>query len=116
MSGPRVGNVIVPVADPARMAAHYESLLGEPKFRDGDRFIAFDGGGVTLGLARADEAPAAVAPGALVSLEVDDIYQWAREAEARGLPVGIIWTQAHELVTTIEDPEGNRLVVYSKRS
>lgn len=115
MSDARVGSVIFSVAEPAELRSHYQALLGsEPRFSDGDRFVAFDVGGSMVALARADEAPAATAPGALLSLEVDDIYVWAAAARERGVPVGLIWTQAHELVATVEDPAGNHLAVYSR--
>jgi predicted enzyme related to lactoylglutathione lyase len=54
--------LLCPVDDLEAAVAFYRDALGLPlKFRDGDRYCAFDAGGYTLGLAARDERVAEVA-------------------------------------------------------
>jgi catechol 2,3-dioxygenase-like lactoylglutathione lyase family enzyme len=110
----RVGNVFYAVSDLDAAARFYEDVLGLPvKFRDGDRWIAFDAGGTTLALAGPPEE-AVAAPGAMVSLEVADLDQWLTAAHARGLDAGPVTTGPHERSVLVRDPAGNVLTVYAK--
>jgi predicted enzyme related to lactoylglutathione lyase len=106
--------VIHPVEDMESAARFYESALGLAlKFRDGDRFCAFDVGGVTLALAagaeRLTRSPA-------VSLKVADLDASLAELQAagakvlRGPEVG-----PHERRAVLEDPAGNALILYSPK-
>ncbi len=109
----KLGMVIHPVDDLERAIRFYREVLELPqKFRDGDRFCAFDAGGVTLALAAAGErlcdAPA-------VSLEVADLDAALRRLEAggarllRGPESG-----PHERRALLADPAGNAFVVYAR--
>jgi catechol 2,3-dioxygenase-like lactoylglutathione lyase family enzyme len=107
----RIGNAFYEVHDMDRAVAFYQDVLGlRLKFRDGDRWAAFDVGGTTVALAAAG-AEAAV--GATLSLRVDDVDAWAREAAGRGLAAGAPEDGPHERTVTVVDPEGHRLIVYS---
>jgi catechol 2,3-dioxygenase-like lactoylglutathione lyase family enzyme len=115
MSVKRVGNVFFAVDDLDAAASFYADVLGLPvKFRDGDRWMAFDAGGTTLALAGPPE-DAVAAPGAMVSLEVGDLDEWIAAAHARGLDAGPVQTGPHERSVLVRDPAGNVLTVYAKR-
>jgi catechol 2,3-dioxygenase-like lactoylglutathione lyase family enzyme len=114
MSVKRLGNVFFAVEDLDAAAAFYADVLKLPvKFRDGDRWMAFDAGGTTLALAGPPEDPLA-APGAMVSLEVADLDEWLAAAQARGLDPGPVQTGPHERSVLVRDPAGNVLTVYAK--
>jgi catechol 2,3-dioxygenase-like lactoylglutathione lyase family enzyme len=111
----RIGNVFYIVEDMDAAVAFYADTLGLPlKFRDGDRWAAFDVGGVTFALAAPEEAGgAAPGSGAVVSFRVADAEAWAREASACGVEPGPVETGPHERRVRLTDLDGNRLVVYS---
>lgn len=109
----RIGNAFYEVRDMDRAVAFYEDLLGlRLKFRDGDRWAAFDVGGTTVALSPADGA-APPATGATLSFKVDDVDAWARAAAERGLELPPVETGPHERTVTVTDPEGHRIIVYS---
>ncbi|MEW9547753.1 VOC family protein [Nonomuraea sp. NPDC050783] len=104
----KLGNVLIPVADLDEAIAFY----GLPvKFRDGDRFAALDGGGVTVALAGpAEHVTAGVAP----SYKVDDVRESVRELVARGAAVVREPEDGpHERRAVLRDPSGNVFVLYS---
>jgi catechol 2,3-dioxygenase-like lactoylglutathione lyase family enzyme len=114
MSVERLGNVFFAVEDLEAAATFYADVLGLPvKFRDGDRWMAFDAGGTTLALAGPPEDPLA-APRAMVSLEVADLDEWPVVAQARGLEASPMQTGPHERSVLVRDPAGNVLTVYAK--
>ncbi|MEQ4718122.1 VOC family protein [Nonomuraea sp. B19D2] len=103
----KLGNVLIPVADLDEAIAFY----GLPvKFRDGDRFAALDGGGVTVALAGpAEHVTASVAP----SFRVGDLEQAVREMAARGGEVVREPEKGpHEARAVLRDPSGNVFVLY----
>lgn len=109
----RIGNAFFEVADMDRAVAFYGEALGLPlKFRDGDRWAAFDVGGTTVAVAAAEDR-AAPGAGATLSFKVADVDAWAREASERGMEVGPVETGPHERSVTVADPDGHRMIVYS---
>jgi predicted enzyme related to lactoylglutathione lyase len=103
-----VGNVLIPVADLDEAIAFY----GLPvKFRDGDRFAALNGGGVTVALAGpAEHVTASAAP----SFKVDSVRQSVPELVARGAEVVREPEDGpHETRAVLRDPSGNVFVLYS---
>jgi predicted enzyme related to lactoylglutathione lyase len=108
-----VGHVILPVADVDVAARFFEEVLGLPlRFRDGDRYAAFDAGGATLALASAAEQPA---PGRVaVALRVADV-EAARARLAPSCEVGEMVESEHERRVSFTDPDGNTFVVYESR-
>lgn len=104
----KLGNVLIPVADLDQAIAFY----GLPvKFRDGDRYAALDGGGVTVALAGPSEhVTAGVAP----SYKVDDVALAVQEMSERGAVV-VRQPEAgpHEMRAVLRDPSGNVFVLYS---
>ncbi|MFI6326075.1 VOC family protein [Nonomuraea sp. NPDC050556] len=104
----RLGNVLIPVADLDEAIAFY----GLPvKFRDGSRFAALDGGGVTVALAGPSEH---VTDGVAASYKVDDVSLAVEELTERGAVV-VREPEAgpHEMRAVLRDPSGNVFVLYS---
>ncbi|MGN9838215.1 VOC family protein [Nonomuraea sp. H19] len=104
----KLGNVLIPVTDLDEAIAFY----GLPvKFRDGDRFAALDGGGVTVALAGpAEHVTASAAP----SYKVDDVALAVREMTGRGAEVVRGPEEGpHERRAVLRDPSGNVFVLYS---
>jgi catechol 2,3-dioxygenase-like lactoylglutathione lyase family enzyme len=107
----RIGNVFYRVRDMDAAVHFYAEVLGLPlKFRDGDRWAAFDVSGVTLAL----EGSAATSRGggATVSLRIKDLDRLVAELRQRGADVGEITTGPHERRADLRDPSGNTLVLY----
>jgi catechol 2,3-dioxygenase-like lactoylglutathione lyase family enzyme len=108
----KIGNAVFTVSDMDRSVRFYEGLLGRPlKFRDGNRWAAFDVGGTTLALASADEVEGG--PGATLSLKVADVDAWTGAAAGRGIDASSPRTGEHERMVTVVDPDGHRLIVYA---
>ncbi|GIH98795.1 VOC family protein [Planobispora takensis] len=109
----KLGNVLIPVDDLDKAIAFYCDALGlTVKFRDGDRFAALDGGGVTVALATAGEqvAGAVTAP----SYKVGDTARAVRELSEAGAEVVLgPETGPHETRAVLRDPSGNVFVLYS---
>ncbi|WP_181870990.1 VOC family protein [Sphaerisporangium album] len=109
----KVGNVLIPVSDLDKAVAFYSETLGlKVKFRDGDRFAALDGGGVTVALAASAEqvAGAVTAP----SYKVGDVAEAVEDLTAAGAElVSGPETGPHEVRAVLRDPSGNTLVLYS---
>ena len=106
--------VIHPVEDLPAAARFYEQALGlAPLFRDGDRFCAFDAGGVRIALASGSEALTA-APA--VSYRVDDVPEVVARLEAAGAVLRRgPETGPDEVRAVLSDPAGNAFVVYARR-
>jgi len=109
----RLGHVILPVSDMDRAVQFCAEVLGlELRFRDGDRYAAFDAGGATLALAAPAEQSA---PGRVtVALRVDDVTA-ARARLAPATEVGAVQDSAHERRVSFTDPDGNAFVIYESR-
>ena len=105
----RIGNVFYRAADFESAVRFYTDVLGLTlKFRDGDRWAAFDVAGVTLAL----EGGAGSRTGATVSLRVDGLAEVVDQLRSRGASVTDIETGPHEKRAVVTDPSGNELVLY----
>jgi predicted enzyme related to lactoylglutathione lyase len=109
----RLSSIILPVADMDAAIAFWHATVGlDVKFRDGDRYAALDGGGVTVALAAASEAPRAAA----VSFKVDDVALAAGVLRGGGASLESgPQSGPHEVRATLADPDGNVVVIYSSR-
>ncbi|MEV6985960.1 VOC family protein [Sphaerisporangium sp. NPDC051017] len=109
----KVGNVLIPVSDLDKAVAFYSETLGlTVKFRDGDRFAALDGGGVTVALAASAEqvAGAVTSP----SYKVGDVAAAVEDLTTAGAElVSGPETGPHEVRAVLRDPSGNVFVLYS---
>lgn len=93
----------------------YTEVLGfAVKLRDGDRWVAFDVGGMTLAL-EGIQTEAAGPGGATVSLRCSDLDHLITDLRARGANVTDVQTGPHELKASLTDPDGNQLVLYEPR-
>lgn len=109
----KLGNVLIPVDDLDKAVTFYTEVLGlKLKFRDGDRFAAMDGGGVTIALATSAEqvAGAVTAP----SYKVGDVTEAVRDLTAAGAEL-VSGPEAgpHETRAVLRDPSGNIFVLYA---
>jgi predicted enzyme related to lactoylglutathione lyase len=115
MSDPStIGNVLYPAADVGAAIEFYGGVLGLPtKFRDGDRYAALDGGGVTLAIAGTEED--VVGGRVAASFRVADVAAAVAGVQAAG---GTVMRAAergpHEIRAVVADPWGNPVVVYAK--
>lgn len=115
MSGPlgSLGHVVLPVSDMDRAVRFCAEVLGLPmRFRDGDRYAAFDAGGATLALAAPAEQSAQ--GHVTIALRVDDV-ETARARLAPAAEVGEVVESGHERRVSFTDPDGNAFVVYQSR-
>ena len=112
----KIGNVIVAVSDMDAACAFYGDAMGlKEKFRDGDRFAAYDGGGVTLALVAGEEdvTGGITAP----SFKVADVAGAVADLVAAGAKVVMPATEGpHETRAVIHDPSGNTLVLYGPKA
>ena len=111
MSGiQRIGNVFYRAPDLDAAVRFYTDVLGFTlKLRDGERWAAFDVGGMTLAV----EGGAPGGPGgATVSLRVEGIDEQVQTLRARGATVSDVSTGPHERRAELQDPAGNVLVLY----
>jgi len=117
MDGPigRLGNVILPVEDLGRAVDFYQRTLGLAlKFRDGDRWAAFDAGGVTLALAGGAERP----PGNVIALsfKVENVAAALARAVADGAVLAAPAAEGpHEIRGAVKDRAGHLIYFYSPR-
>lgn len=111
----RLGTVLHPTDDLGTLVAFYRDGLGLPlRFRDGDRFAAFDGGGVTFALTSGAEDVTAGSPA--VSFRVTDVAATVDRLRAAGAEVVSPPTEGpHETRAVLRDPAGHAFVVYAPR-
>ena len=104
----RIGNVFYRATDMEAAVRFYTDVLGlSLKFRDGDRWVAFDVGGTTMAL---EGGPPQA--GATVSLRVEGLSDFVDQLKAGGASVGPIQTGPHERRAELIDPAGNTLILY----
>ena len=109
----RIGNIFYRVDDFNAAVDFYGQVLGLPlKFRDGDRWAAFDVAGVTLALEPGGEASSGGPGGATVSLRVNGLDEFIADLRARDAAVGDVKTGPHERLAELRDPSGNLLLLY----
>lgn len=111
-TSPTIGNVLYSVGDLDAAVQFYAALALPVKFRDGDRFAAFDAG-TTFALAAGDEA---LIPGrAAASFRVVDVdATFAALVAAGGEPLTAPQDGPHERRAVLSDPWQNVLVLYSR--
>jgi predicted enzyme related to lactoylglutathione lyase len=114
LSVEKVGMVIHPVASIDDVEGFYRDALGlAPRFRDGDRFCAFDAGGVTIAFAAGEER---LHDAPVVAYRVDDLEAVVASLEAAGAKVlRPIEEGPHERRALLRDPAGNAFVVHVRK-
>jgi predicted enzyme related to lactoylglutathione lyase len=116
MTAKDVAFVMYPVTDMARAVAFYREVLGLRK--DGlerDFWVEFDVGGVTFGLGNFEQVGT---PGTAQSfaLEVDDMPATRAELAGRGVESTEPFETAVCFISTIRDPDGNKIVLHQSKS
>ena len=107
----RIGNVFYRASDMDAAVRFYSEVLGlSMKFRDGDKWAAFDLNGMTFAIEGGSPR------GATVSLRVDGLSEVVDQLRARGAMVSDILSGPHERRATLTDPSGNELVLYEPGS
>lgn len=109
-----VKQILIPVTDIDAALAFYTDAMGFAlKFRDGARYAALDGGGVTVALVGPEEQVAGQTIS--FSLHVEDMDQVLSRARASGASL-LRAPQAgpHELRAVLADPDGNPVIFYKK--
>jgi predicted enzyme related to lactoylglutathione lyase len=111
----RLGNVVLPADEFGKAVDFYQYVLGLPlKFRDGDRWAAFDAGGITLALAGGSEKPPGNAPA--LSFKVEDVAAALARAVAGGaVLVAPAAEGPHEIRGAVRDRAGHLVYFYSSR-
>jgi len=106
----RIGNVFYRVSDMDAAVRFYTDVLGFGlKLRDGDRWAAFDVGGMTLAV---EGGTPGGRGGATVSLRVDGLDTVVADLRRKGADVGDVETGPHERKAQLRDPAGNQLLLY----
>lgn len=105
--------LLVPVESIDAGLQFYQRGLGlRLKFRDGDRYAALEGEGITVALAIADEQP--VADTVCLAFKTDDLEAAiARLADAGAEILVPPKASAHETQAVLRAPGGGPIVVYS---
>ena len=105
--------VVIAVEDMEQACRFYAQTLGLGlKFRDGDRWAAFDAGVFTLALAGQDQKP--VDSRTALNLKVADVATALEAAVAGGAElIRTASVGAHEVSGAFRDPTGMLIYVYS---
>ena len=108
-----IKQILVPVSNITAALDFYSRTFGfSVKFRDGDRYAALDGGGVTLALTAQEES---LAEGVTFSVITDDVAAFIEAGRSQGLTVlSGVAEGPHEKRAVVGDTDGNPVVVYSK--
>lgn len=102
--------VILDCAQMDELLPFYASILGAPKFQDGDRWSVIQGQGGSVNLAAGTEATGSRI---VLSVKVQNVEEAvALAVEAGGEIVADIKTREHEIVAYVADPAGNVLALY----
>ena len=106
----RIGNVFYRTQDMDAAVRFYTDVLGFGlKLRDGDRWAAFDVGGMTLAV---EGGTPGGRGGATVSLRVDGLDAVVADLRSKGADVGDVETGSHERKAQLRDAAGNQLLLY----
>jgi predicted enzyme related to lactoylglutathione lyase len=99
-----------------RQAAFYENVLGLAlQFRDGNRWIQFKTGDVSIALASPAESMGAPLDVPVPVFEIDDLDGALAELRTQGREVGTTRDMGtHGRVAMIRDPSGAFLVLFEK--
>lgn len=88
----------------------YTTILGAPKFQDGDRWSVIQSEGGAVNLAAGDEV---TGNKIVLAIKVQDVQEAVRIAiEAGGKIIADVKKREHEIVAKVADPAGNVLALY----
>lgn len=88
----------------------YKTILGAPKFQDGDRHAAIQTEGAAVNLAAGGEQ---TGNGIVLAVKVEDVETAVRTAaQAGGRVISEPVRRTHEIVAYIADPKDNMLAIH----
>ena len=108
MTVKRIRQVYVVADDIDAAAAFYSDGLGlELQFRDGDRWVQYGGGDISLAVASVDESGGAAAGSSVAVYEVDDLESHVESATGAGASVVSNRDMGeHGKMATLREPSG----------
>jgi predicted enzyme related to lactoylglutathione lyase len=111
-----LSSIMIQVDDMDDACEFYGDVMGfKLKFRDGDRWAAFDAGSVTLALAARDELPErSLRETSALNVKVANVDLATQRSLWGGARlVTEMITTAHETRSTVQDPSGRLINFYS---
>lgn len=111
-----LSSIMIEVRDMDDACKFYGDVMGfKLKFRDGDRWAAFDAGTVTLALAARDELPQqSPRETSAINVKVADVgHATQRSLRGGAKLVSEMKTTAHETRATVQDPSGRLINFYT---
>ena len=116
MAVKRIRQVYVVADDVDATAAFYADVLGlELQFRDGDRWVQFGGGDISVAVASVDESGGASVGSTVAVYEVDDLDAQVIAATSAGvLLVAHRDMGEHGRMATLRDPSGALLALMQR--
>jgi catechol 2,3-dioxygenase-like lactoylglutathione lyase family enzyme len=116
----RLGQIIYGTHEMEPCIAFYRDAVGlKFKFRDGDRWAAFDCGAVTFALSGENgggrRSSDFTGSGGVAAFRVDDIHAFAQRLVAHGVKDTQVVEGGHELRLEVSDPSGNALIFYQSK-
>ncbi len=116
MSTERLRQVYFPSQSPEVLATFFEEVLGlEPQFRDGDRWIQFRAGDVSVAVASEEEATGTPEGSAVPVFEVSDLDAMVASATAAGAEAGTIRDMgAHGRTALLVLPGGAHVSLFAR--
>lgn len=112
----KLRQVFIACANPEQRASFYADALGlRLQFRDGDRWVQFTSGDVSIALAGREESMGAPLDVPVPVFEVDDLGAAIDELRQKGHQAGEVRDMgAHGRTAAIRDPSGAFLVLFQK--
>lgn len=112
----KLRQVFIATDDLAARVPFYESVLGLPvQFRDGDRWVQFQAGDISLALASREESMGAPPEVPVPVFEVEDLDAAVGEVVAKGHATTAVRDMgAHGRTAGVRDPSGAFLVLFER--
>jgi catechol 2,3-dioxygenase-like lactoylglutathione lyase family enzyme len=113
----RLRQIFIATDKLAQRVAFYRDVLGlRLQFRDGDRWVEFEAGDISLALASRAEAMGAPLEVPVPVFEVDDLDAAVGELVGKNHAAGTVREMgAHGRAAGIRDPSGAFLVLFERR-
>lgn len=114
-----LSSVMIQVSDMDEACEFYGNVMGfKLKFRDGDRWAAFETGAVTLALAARDELPEQnLRETSALNVKVADVDLATQRSLWGGAKlIAEVKTTEHETRSTVQDPSGRLINFYAAKT
>lgn len=112
----KLRQVFIPSENIEQRIPFYADVLGLAlQFRDGDRWVQFKAGDISIALAGSEESMGAPLDVPVPVFEIDDLDAALAELRAKGGETGAVRDMgAHGRTALIRDPSGAFLVLFAK--